>query len=108
MRVSPADEHRTPGPNLPHHVPRIRGDGHKRKAGTNIFGRACLRHLAPGLHRLRRASEDHGPMRRVELPSGEIRRFARHTDSLEKLKRYGKTAQRFTGGIKKRESTSAN
>ena len=42
-------------------------------------------------------------MRRVELPSGEIRRFARHTDSLEKLKRYGKTAQRFTGGIKKRE-----
>ena len=40
-------------------------------------------------------------MRRVKLPSGEIRRFARHTGSLGKLKRYGKIAQDFYArGIK--------
>jgi hypothetical protein len=32
-------------------------------------------------------------MRRVELPSGEIRRFGRHKNSLGKLKGYRKTAQ---------------
>lgn len=47
-------------------------------------------------------------MRGVELPSGEIRRFARHKNSLEKLKRHGKTAQRFMDGIDKCESSRAN
>jgi hypothetical protein len=35
-------------------------------------------------------------MRRVKLSSGEIRRFARHTGSLGKLKPYGKIALDFT------------
>lgn len=39
-------------------------------------------------------------MRRVKLTSGEIRRLARHTDSLGKVSGYGKSAKILRSDVK--------